>query len=275
MARFKVPVLCYHSMSEADRDSFEGNLLSIERSGFSVISLRTLIDAIRGVNSLPRDGEKLVAITFDDGADIDYIDFPAERSMRSKLLDYQRRAGSRQEREPLATSFVIASHQARSEIHPGGGMGDHWWRECAATGIISLGNHSWDHTHPNVSGVAEDLKGTFFGIDKFDAAEAQIRRAREEIHRISGADCDIFAYPYGHVSEYLSKEYFPHRQSDHVAAVTTFPDYVTESSNLWELPRFVSSEHCHPHLMVIWNGDLVAEDEKSSLTEQVKALGGF
>ena len=53
-----------------------------------------------------------------------------------------------------------------------------------------------------------------------------------------------FAYPYGHVSDFLRDEFFPeHVASDFRGALSTGGDYFTQQSCRWAIPRFVCGEH--------------------------------
>src|SRR5204863_298793 len=62
--------------------------------------------------------------------------------------------------QPTGTAFVIASPEARAVLDRTCIAGlnqwrDVWWAEAAQTGILEIGNHSWDHTHPTLDSVAQ------------------------------------------------------------------------------------------------------------------------
>ena len=148
-------------------------------NGFKVISLTYLVDLLLEPNRHSPVQSKLVALTFDDGTDLNYKDFYHPdygylRSFRSILKAYP--GLSLDHACPSATSFVIASPEAREELDRSciasrGQWGDDWWLESAENGPISIANHSWDHTHTSLDQLVVDSsnKGRFDLIDNFDS----------------------------------------------------------------------------------------------------------
>jgi peptidoglycan/xylan/chitin deacetylase (PgdA/CDA1 family) len=127
-------------------------------------------------------------------------------------------------------------------------MRDVWWAEAARTGVLEIGNHSWDHTHPSLDNVAQrnQQKGTFTGIDNFADADAQIVQANAYIKRLTEElATPLFAYPYGETNDYLIHDYFPSNMKRHglTAAFSTGGECVTCDSNRWNIPRFVCGHH--------------------------------
>jgi hypothetical protein len=60
---------------------------------------------------------------------------------------------------------------------------DFWWPDLAATGVIGIANHSWDHAHAALPIICQrdQRKGTFLGIDNESDADAQIAQAQRFI----------------------------------------------------------------------------------------------
>src|SRR5271165_6776626 len=134
-------VLTYHSGNIAGNDyatndlvAFREDLRVIEHLGLSVIPLRTLVDALIGqrLSHLP---QQVVAITFDDGLDFDFRElthptYGAQPSMVETMREFVREFAV-----PVhATSFVIASPEARMQIANEEMLGhqwisDSWWQE--------------------------------------------------------------------------------------------------------------------------------------------------
>jgi peptidoglycan/xylan/chitin deacetylase (PgdA/CDA1 family) len=145
-----------------------------------------------------------------------------------------------------ATSFVIASSEARREIAgqalgDAGLMSDSWWSAAQRSGLMDIGTHGWNHVHPAVSEMASrpQLTERFDLIDNEADARQQVDRAFEAIHdKAGGAAGRIFAYPYGQVSEFIATRYLP-AQNRIVAAVAAEPKPVHASSDPWRLPRYV------------------------------------
>jgi hypothetical protein len=200
--------------------------------------------------------EKAVAISFDDGADLDYYDFTHPqygqiRSFYNILCDFQEEIGSVAQPYLHASAFVIASPLVRKELdarclQPTGlrGMGDDWWGEANRSELMSIYNHSWDHNHPEASRVCEknQQKGSFTVIDTYAECQGEVQQAAEYIHhKITPSWPELFAYPWGQSSEYLRETYFRAFPDYHrtLAAFGATGGYVTPASSRWHLPRFV------------------------------------
>lgn len=153
-----------------------------------------------------------------------------------------------------ATSFVIVSPQARSALDRScligqGWWNDDWWVDADASGLMGIGNHSWDHLHPSLPTVAqrEQRRGDFSSIDTSEDARVQILRSSEFLRsRTGGESARLFAYPYGQYSPYLVDEYLPGQAkspSSTLAAFTTAGSLWDQDSNRWQLPRWVCGDH--------------------------------
>ncbi len=258
----RIPILTYHAMTANDHVALAEDLEVIAACGFRVIRLQTAIDALLNVTPAP-DGN-CVAITFDDGPDFDWFDVTRPELGRiTSFANILREAAARptvrnrnadaQRIRPTATSFVIASPEARAILDKVciAGLGewrDIWWAEAHREGTLEIANHSWDHTHDELPSVAQrdQVKGHFYGIDTYEDADAQIRRAEDYIEsRLGMPSARLFAYPYGGFVEYLCCEYLPDFISEHRqrAALTTHAEFLTEGSDRWKVPRFVCNWH--------------------------------
>jgi peptidoglycan/xylan/chitin deacetylase (PgdA/CDA1 family) len=197
-----------------------------------------------------RDGAELansVVLTFDDGCDFDVhdIEYPGhglQRGFRGILQDFLATAGKSPPRLH-ATSFVIASREARAIIDAGslfghGWISDDWWQSTDADGLIAIENHGWDHNHPDLAG---DQRGDFHTVDTHEQCLQQVVRAAGAIEAITGRWPRYFAYPFGESSHYIREQFFPKYLKAHGcrAALGTDPGPVTPSSNRWNLPRYV------------------------------------
>ena len=257
----RIPVLTYHShrvlgttYEANDHVAFHRDLRTIHAQGFRVIPLRWVVEWVLG----RRDGSTLhrsVAITFDDGPDLDYYglyhpQYGHQRSFYNILLDFQAEVGASAQPHLHASSFVIASPAARRELDAQnlggrGWMTDTWWKEANSSGIMSIFNHSWDHNHPDVRRVCEQdqRKGSFEVIDTYTECRCEVEQAAMFIHRkIHPAWPVVFAYPWGQSSAYVRENCLPYFRDRHhtLAAFGAGGVYVTRSSPRWNLPRFVS-----------------------------------
>lgn len=260
-----IPILAYHALNAPDRDyasndhiALEEDLKLIRRLGFKVARLLDIAALTWSPAPSPLDSGAWVGLSFDDGTDFDYLDIDHDpyigytksfyTILRESGVD-----GGREWPQPTATSFVIASPEARAVLDRTCMAGknkwrDTWWEEAARTGILEIANHSWDHTHPSLDTIAqrEQRKGTFKGIDNLADADAQIIRADEYIQRLTGGRAaPLFAYPYGETTDYLVEEYFPQNMPRHrmLAAFSTGGEYATRASSRWSIPRFMCGLH--------------------------------
>ena len=260
----RIPILSYHGLhasgngyADNDHVALEEDLRLIKKLGFRIAALTDIARYVRGEGASFLDRDKCVGLSFDDGTDRDYLDMDHPVLGRIKsfhtILKDSGAGGERAWPQPTGVSFVIASPEARAVLDRTCIAGrndwrDSWWSEAAAGGVLAIGNHSWDHTHPTLDVVAqrEQRKGTFHGIDNLEDADAQIGRSEEYIKsRTGGRSAALFAYPYGDAPDYLVNDYFPrfperHRQT---AAFTTAGDYAAKGGNPWTIPRFMCGAH--------------------------------
>jgi peptidoglycan/xylan/chitin deacetylase (PgdA/CDA1 family) len=260
--RFAVPVLTYHAVNIAgneyatnDHVAFAEDLELLASLGCRIVPAERVAAAVS--EGRPLEGDKLVALTLDDGTDFDFrdLDHPQwgpQRSMFGIAGDHRaRRAGAHG--DVHVTSFVIVSREARIELDRTclvgrGWWTDGWWTDAVASGRWAIANHSLDHNHPALLHCAagDAARGSFLGISDFDAAEAEIAEAAAMLRdRAPNPGASLFAYPYGDASDYLVREYFPahHRRIGVAAAFGTGAAPVTEASDRWQLPRYVCGDH--------------------------------
>jgi len=208
------------------------------------------------------EGKALAALTCDDGADFDAVPLThptwgQQRSVLGILSDFRAQQGNRQP-DLHVTSFVIASPEARVELDRTcmvgrGWWNESWWRDAVDSGLMSIGNHSWDHNHETLARPCRGLvrPGTFATVDTLAAAEYEIRFADEYLRsRIPNPGNRLFAYPFGETNDFLSGQYLPEYSRDpgsagFDAAFITDPAYLTRSSDRWRLPRFVCGRDWH------------------------------
>ena len=250
-----IAVLTYHSNNVLGNDyasndhvAMAEDLRLLAALNLPVVPLGTAVDALcDGRGEVP---ERAVAISFDDGSWFDWYDMPhptlgPQPGFRRVLRESPQPAS--------ATAFVIVSPTAREELDRTcligqGWWGEEWWPEAEREGLIAIENHSWDHNHDSLAETAlgAGRGGNFHAVDHWDAADREIRQAADYLDarrsRLSGG---LFAYPYGHVNDYLAREYLPgfrdqHRQR---AAFTTQPVPLHAHSDRWQVGRYVCGDH--------------------------------
>jgi peptidoglycan/xylan/chitin deacetylase (PgdA/CDA1 family) len=250
----RVPVLTYHGINihgnaYADNDhvALASDLATISHLGYRIVPLHRLVDAL---DDPLIDVEDAVAITFDDGSWFDWHDLEhpshgLQRSFANILRDHRDATGA----QVHATSFVIASPDARTILDRTcmvgrGWWGDDWWPEAVREGLVAIESHSFDHNHDTLPRTAQrdQAKGTFRTIDSWSDADAEIRAAADYLDlRCAPHRTTLFAYPYGETNPYLVDAYLPRHAAEHRvrAAFTTSPAPVQRGSNRWMLPRYV------------------------------------
>ena len=260
----KLLVLAYHSHHMSgneypgnDHVALASDLETITEAGAQIVPLRRIAEQVRAPGSVETEGATLVGISFDDGAMFDYEDFDhpefgPQRSFLNVIRDFRARHGSAIQPHLHATSFVIASPGARQELEAAEECGfpdlpdwftDRWWKDAAATGLFEIGNHSWDHVHPAPGTIVTttNARGNFGLVDNYIDADREIRAASEFIGtRLEGA-CELFAFPYGHVNDYLVNDYLPAHADEHglTAAFGTSGRRIEAGDSVWNIPRLV------------------------------------
>jgi len=269
----KAVVLTYHShrvqgpgYAQNDHIALPVDLLTIDKVGGRIVSLATLVDAIEAhqTGTAPSESDAtLVALTFDDGPRWDFADFVHpdlgnQRGFVNAMRDFRHTQNEAAQPGLAATSFVIASPEARRAMETtfdaeytflqAGALNDDWWSQAIDTGLITIGNHSWDHLHPALDSVAHSrqVRGDFTQVTSTDDANAQIRSAMAYINtRTTGRAAPFFAYPFGHFNDFLLDDYLPRegRAMGLRAAFTTEPKVIDGTQSVWRLPRFTCGHH--------------------------------
>ena len=248
-----VPVLTYHpeyppgsTYETSNLIAFREDLRLLDRLGFQIVPLSWVVEWVLGGRDVPPQS---VALTLDDGVDSTYLessgpDGNPRSSFVQALREFQAEVGRERQPHLHMTVFVIASPRARTEISPDPAvLHDSWWREAQESHLVDIGNHSWDHDHPDVQVRCDEgpPQHGFRSIDTYAEAVCEVAYAAISIHRIIGNWPTLFAYPYGESSRYLREEYFPQFPEQHrtQAAFGTDAMPVTRDSPRWNLPRYV------------------------------------
>lgn len=252
----KAAILAYHSQNIAGHETFNNDhvalaadLDALHAAGCRFVSLGTLVDALFEGAALATQAP-LICLTFDDGCDYDVreLEFSGhgvQPGFLQIMEAFVTRHGRGTQPGLHATSFVIASPDARrlidgKSLFGSGHMSDDWWREADAHPMLAIGNHGWDHNHPDLE-EGQYARGGFEQVDRLEYCHQQVVQSADYIERITGRRPRFFAYPFGESSDYIRNEYFPLRGGEHrcLAAIGTEPGRVSIHSNRWNLPRFV------------------------------------
>ena len=259
----RIPVLTYHAVNIAGNDyasndhvAFADDLRLIDDLGLRVVPLRWVVEQRLGLAE--RDLSRCVALSCDDGSDLDfhdleYLDFGMQRSLFNSLGDFVMERGRAAQPDLHLTSFVIAAPEGRRHIDEGclgghGWMSEDWWPIAQASGRMAIENHSWDHNHDRIPlpGLEGMPRGSFLAVDTHERARAQIMSATRYINaRLQPQKTSLFCYPFGHVPDYLRLEYFPNHATEHgmLAAFGDGAEPITLDSDPWNLPRYICGWH--------------------------------
>jgi len=263
-------VLTYHShhvvgddYARNDHIAFPIDLRVITDLGFEIVPLDVFVDAwelAAATQGEPQETVKFVAITFDDGPEYDVADFVhpffgTQHSFLRAMRDFRAQFGQEVQRGMNATSFVIASPEARRAMETtfdidytylgARSMDDAWWRPATETGLIEIANHSWDHLHPALPAVAHSrqVRADFRQVLSIEDAESQIAAAARFISaRTAGRARSFFAFPFGHYNDFLVHDYLPRASPRIRAAFSVDPRAATKEDNPWCLPRYVCGD---------------------------------
>lgn len=259
----KALVLTYHShniwgvnYASNDHVALACDLRVVHAAGAHIVPLGEIAQRL-GQGFDGGDEEVLVGLSFDDGPMFDFADFThpqfgQQRGFLNILRDFRAEIGDGAQPGLNATSFVIASPDARKAMERSEECGytfladwldERWWKNAIESGLIDIGNHSWDHVHQAAPSVAtsSDVRNDFTVVNTYTDADREIRAAAAYINARVDGGCRLFAFPFGHTNEYLVEDYLPLRAYEHgmVAAFGTGGRPVVASDSIWNIPRAV------------------------------------
>ena len=256
----KAAILTYHSQNIAgnetennDHVALAADLQALHDAGCRFVPLLSLINGLfdgGASDSEQKTDKPVICLTFDDGCNFDvrtteFADFGMQTSFLRLLENFRDRNGHDAQPGLQATTFVIASPEARqiidqTSLSGQGHMSDDWWHAASSHPLLELGNHGWDHNHPDLP-AEQYPRGGFTAIETIEHCRQQVVQAGAFIRDKSGQWPRVFAYPFGELSEYIRDEFFPDYASEHhcLAALGTSPGLVSVNSNRWDLPRYV------------------------------------
>jgi peptidoglycan/xylan/chitin deacetylase (PgdA/CDA1 family) len=174
-------VLCYHSIGTGDSplclptEIFRAQVELLAEAGFDFVTFGTLVDALAS-GSLPT--RPTAVLTFDDGfADMHGVVWPTLHELGLPATCFVTTGLMEGEQSVLARFAESVQDSSLRFMAPA------QVAELAEAGC-EIGAHT--HTHPNLVHLGEN-----------DVIE-ELRRSRETLEDVTGAEVRVLAYPYGY-----------------------------------------------------------------------------
>jgi peptidoglycan/xylan/chitin deacetylase (PgdA/CDA1 family) len=210
-----VPILLYHRFGSVIADSmtvstnvFESNLKYLKDNGYSVISLRQLVNYY--LRKGPPPPPRSVVITADDGHKSVYTDmFPLVKKYHIPV-----------------TLFLYPSAISNASYAMTWGQ----LMEMKKTGLFDFQSHSY--WHPNFKKDRMKLKQAEY--EKF--VDMQFKKSKEKLEKELGVKVDMLAWPFGIYDDELIRKAY---EAGYVAAFTIKRRQAGASDNIMLLPRYL------------------------------------
>lgn len=218
-----VAILVYHRFGEVASDNmtvtatvFESHLRTLQRDGYTVIPLRTLVAFFRGEG--PPPPPRAVVITADDG----------HRSVYSSMFPLITRY-----RVPV-TLFIYPSAISNASYAMTWAQLD----ELQRSGLFDIQSHTY--WHPNFAREKRRL-----GKDDYERlVDSQLTRAKRVLERNLGIHVEFLAWPFGIHDDNLALKA---REAGYVAAFTLERRHARATDPLMALPRYLMTDADRGH----------------------------
>ncbi len=211
----QVPVLVYHRFGPTVADGmtvttkvFDLQLQWLRDHGYTVISLRTLVDYLRGQG--PPPPSRSVVITADD----------ANKSVYTEMLPLVRKY------HIPVTLFIYPSAVSNASY----ALTWEQLQELKQTGLFDMQSHTF--WHPNFKREKKKLPAA--ASQKL--VETQLRKPKAILEKKFGTVVDLLAWPFGIYDDFLEGEA---RKAGYVAAFSIDRRHASKSENILALPRYL------------------------------------
>jgi len=214
----RIPILLYHRFGPAVADSmtvttkvFESHLKYLKANGYTIISLRQLVDYC--LRKGPPPPPKAAVIVADDGHKSVYTDmFPLIKKYNIPV-----------------TLFIYPSAISKASY----AMTWNQLREIKESGLIDFQSHSY--WHPNFKQDQKKL-----GPDEYEkSVEMQLKQSKAKLEKELGIHVDMLAWPFGIYDDRLISRAIA---AGYVAAFTIERRHAGASDNIMTLPRYLMTD---------------------------------
>jgi peptidoglycan/xylan/chitin deacetylase (PgdA/CDA1 family) len=210
-----VPILLYHRFGPIVSDSmtmntavFESHLKYIRENGYTVISLRQLVNYRLGKG--PRPSPRSVVIVADDGHKSIYTD------MLPSIKKY---------RVPV-TLFIYPSAISNASY----AMTWEQLREIRQTGLFEIQSHTY--WHPDFKKEKKRLSPVEYA--KF--VEMQLKKSKDKLEKEFDIEVNMLAWPFGICDDWLISKA---TEAGYVASFTIERHHASSSDSVMKLPRYL------------------------------------
>ena len=214
----RIPILLYHRFGPSVADSmtvttkvFESHLKYLKANGYTIISLRQLVDYC--LRKGPPPPPKAAVIVADDGHKSVYTDmFPLIKKYNIPV-----------------TLFIYPSAISKASY----AMTWNQLREIKESGLIDFQSHSY--WHPNFKQDQKKL-----GPDEYEkSVEMQLKQSKAKLEKELGIHVDMLAWPFGIYDDRLISRAIA---AGYVAAFTIERRHAGASDNIMTLPRYLMTD---------------------------------
>ncbi|HLZ18262.1 MAG TPA: polysaccharide deacetylase family protein [Smithellaceae bacterium] len=212
-----VPILLYHRFGPTRADGmtvtdavFASHIEYLKTSGYRVISLRKVVDAMLRKEPIPA---RSVAIVVDDG----------HRSVYTSMWPVVRKYGI-----PV-TLFIYPSAISNASY----AMNWDQLRELQKTGLYDIQSHTY--WHPNFKKEKKRLNTAEY--EKF--VKMQLTGSREKLEKELGTKIDMLAWPFGIYDDELTVKA---KEAGYIAAFTIDGERRKNWGNPMKLPRYLLTD---------------------------------
>jgi peptidoglycan/xylan/chitin deacetylase (PgdA/CDA1 family) len=215
LTELQVPILLYHRFGPVVSDSmtmttavFESHLKYLRDNGYTVISLRQLINYRLGKGPMPTP--RSVVIVADDGHKSVYTD------MLPLIKKYN---------VPV-TLFIYPSAISNASY----AMTWEQLREIKKTGLFEIQSHTY--WHPDFRKEKKRLSS----IEYTKFVEMQLKKSKDRLKKELNIEVNMLAWPFGIYDNWLISKAI---EAGYIASFTIERHHVDSSDSIMELPRYL------------------------------------
>jgi peptidoglycan/xylan/chitin deacetylase (PgdA/CDA1 family) len=215
LTELQVPILLYHRFGPVVSDSmtmttavFESHLKYLRDNGYTVISLRQLINYRLGKGPMPTP--RSVVIVADDGHKSVYTD------MLPLIKKYN---------VPV-TLFIYPSAISNASY----AMTWEQLREIKKTGLFEIQSHTY--WHPDFRKEKKRLSS----IEYTKFVEMQLKKSKDRLKKELNIEVNMLAWPFGICDNWLISKAI---EAGYIASFTIERHHVNSADNIMKLPRYL------------------------------------